>query len=101
MKKLIVILLFCVACVSSNGLYAASSQDNIKAIELSESPIVNGGVGSIAISNPVAEMTFTIYSITGQVVKTIVMPVGNAIVELPKGFYIIKCNLWSRKIVVK
>lgn len=46
-------------------------------------------------------VTFTIYSITGQVIKTVNVGGGSAHVELPKGCYIIKCARWSKKVIVK
>jgi hypothetical protein len=44
--------------------------------------------------------TFYIYSITGQMIKSIEVS-ENVTVELPQGFYIIKCRDWSEKIIVK
>ncbi len=43
---------------------------------------------------------FYIYSITGQMIKSVEVR-ESAIVDLPCGYYIIKCREWSKKIVVK
>lgn len=98
-------ILFIIATVLVLGFSSASAvlphNPDENRSENVASPSVYEGVGSVSIVNPGNEITFTIYSITGQVVKSFVMPTGNASIELPKGFYIIKCNLWSRKIVIK
>ncbi len=45
---------------------------------------------------------FYIFSITGQLVKTIdIEPAGVQSVELPRGCYIVKCSHWSKKVMVK
>ena len=43
---------------------------------------------------------FHIYSITGQLVKTVDV-IGVANVELPNGLYIVKCSEWSKQVIVK
>lgn len=47
------------------------------------------------------EQTVTIYALTGQVVKTIVVNPGITTVELPKGYYIVTCDRVSYRVVVK
>lgn len=45
---------------------------------------------------------FYVFSITGQLVKTIdVDAAGVRTVELPRGCYIVKCSHWSKKVMVK
>lgn len=43
----------------------------------------------------------TIYALTGQVVKTLNAQPGVTVVELPKGYYIVKCDRVSTRVVVK
>lgn len=43
---------------------------------------------------------FYIYSITGQMIKSVEVR-ETAVVDLPCGYYIVKCREWSKKIVVK
>ncbi|MCM1094578.1 MAG: hypothetical protein NC248_11740 [Bacteroides sp.] len=43
---------------------------------------------------------FYIYSITGQMIKSVEVR-ESAVVDLPCGYYIVKCREWSKKIVVK
>lgn len=47
------------------------------------------------------QIKFQIYSITGQLVKSVDLADGSVVVELPRGLYIVKCDLWSKQIVVK
>lgn len=58
------------------------------------------GVELIVPSND-REYNFRIYSITGQVVKSVRLSEGKELVELPQGCYIIKCEAWSKKIVIR
>ena len=43
---------------------------------------------------------FRVYSITGQVVKRLKLSEGSERIELPQGCYIVKCEAWSKKVVV-
>ncbi|MBD5266718.1 MAG: hypothetical protein HDS41_00810 [Bacteroides sp.] len=43
---------------------------------------------------------FYIYSITGQMIKSVEVR-ESAVIDLPCGYYIVKCREWSKKIVVK
>lgn len=43
----------------------------------------------------------TIYALTGQVVKSFTAVQGVNSVELPKGYYIVKCDRYSCRVVVK
>lgn len=45
---------------------------------------------------------FYVFSITGQLVKTIDVDAASVqTVELPRGCYIVKCSHWSKKVMVK
>lgn len=59
---------------------------------------VGGGV-QITV-NDTESHQFYIYSITGQMVKSVTVS-ESVIVDLPQGCYIIKCKQWSKKIVVR
>ncbi|MCM1483132.1 MAG: T9SS type A sorting domain-containing protein [Muribaculaceae bacterium] len=61
--------------------------------------IVTGGA-EITVPDD-TEYTFNVYSITGQLVKTFKLADGSVTVELPRGCYIIKCEKWSKKIVIR
>lgn len=60
------------------------------------------GKGVLVIENNTESVCrFTIYSITGQVVRVLVVKPGNERVELQKGFYIVKSEYGSQKVVVR
>ena len=60
------------------------------------------GKGVLAMeSDPGAVCRRTMYSITGQVVRVLVVKPGNERVELQKGFYIVKSEYGSQKVVVR
>lgn len=59
---------------------------------------VNGGV-ELLIPDTDSHQ-FYIYSITGQMVKSIITN-ENITVDLPQGCYIVKCREWSKKIIVR
>lgn len=43
-----------------------------------------------------------IFSITGQLVKSLTVNPGTTLrIELPKGFFIIKCEYWAKRVMVK
>ena len=49
-----------------------------------------------------APVRFMIYSITGQMVKSIDAAPGEQVTaELPAGYYIVKTTQWSKRLVVK
>ncbi len=63
---------------------------------------VAGGRGVLTIENNTdTQCRFTVYSITGQVVRTLVVKPGSEKVELAKGFYIVKSDYGSHKVVVR
>lgn len=58
--------------------------------------------GQVEITVPGDEdRNVTIYALTGQVVKTITAAPGTTTVDLPKGYYIVKCDRMSCRVVVK
>ncbi|MBE6318769.1 MAG: hypothetical protein E7081_07340 [Bacteroidales bacterium] len=64
-------------------------------------PAMKAGHGYIELSVPGDEaISFAIYSITGQSIKTITIS-GTMKVELPRGYYIVRCDQWSKTVVVK
>lgn len=45
---------------------------------------------------------FEIFSITGQLIRSVnVQPATTVKVELTKGFYILKCDSWTRRVMIK
>lgn len=67
-----------------------------------ENVVMKADVGAIELSNASQErIRIYIFSITGQMVKTIELTEGTTRVELNKGLYIVKCDKWSKKVMVK
>ena len=61
-----------------------------------------GGKGVLTIENNSGNpCRFTVYSITGQVVRTMTVKPGSERIELQKGFYIVKSDYGSQKVVVR
>ena len=82
---------------------AAAPQRVETALQQPAQPSVQGANGRILFTAGSEAVVFSVYSITGQLVRTVkVAAEGHATVELPKGFYIVKCGTQgSRKVVVK
>ncbi|WP_278744453.1 T9SS type A sorting domain-containing protein [Muribaculum intestinale] len=85
------------------GSVTANAQSNaderISAID--NTPSVRPSSGGIEITvQGESSSTFYIYSITGQMVKSVDIS-GNTFIDLPRGCYIIKCASWSKKVVVR
>lgn len=100
MKKLAIILfLFLAAPVINTGISATPNPD----VELTEQiPVIKTVNGGIELTNNSSEtITFHIYSITGQIIKSLELSGGRIMVDLPQGCYIVKCNKWSKKVVVR
>ncbi len=55
----------------------------------------------LTVTGQNAPVKFQIYSITGQLVKTTTVTDGTSIVELPRGLYVVRCDRWSKQVVVK
>ncbi len=104
MKKLRhIILAFALAAGAAGADALASVTDNGVQQELTSSTVsVKVGQGQVELTvNGDEPVKFHIYSITGQLVKSASSANGSIIVELPRGLYIVKCDKWSKQIVVK
>lgn len=102
MKRLLLILL--VSMTLGVAMATPDSGNAVQRIEnASSSPSVTGGDGRIYFTAGNTEAVFSIYSITGQLLKTVrISAEGHASFDIPKGFYVVRCNnQWSRKVVVK
>ncbi|MBR2147326.1 MAG: T9SS type A sorting domain-containing protein [Muribaculaceae bacterium] len=102
MKRLLYILTLCVALAVGSVSVTMLASPRIEQVS-SDETTVYGGKGSIAMVAGDNDATFHIYSITGQLLKTYRVSAGTRMtVDMPKGFYIVKCaGKWSRKVVVK
>jgi hypothetical protein len=102
MKRLLYILTLCVALAVGSVSVTMLASPRIEQVS-SDETTVYGGKGTIAMVAGDTDATFHIYSITGQLLKTYRVSAGTRMtVDMPKGFYIVKCaGKWSRKVVVK
>jgi len=103
MKRLLYILTFCLAVGAAQAI---PTNDNTFMQQRTEATTVSsaiGGAGYITLTAGTTDATFNIYTITGQLFKVVrVSAEQRTTVDVPKGFYIVKCgNQWSRKVVVK
>ncbi|WP_287212844.1 T9SS type A sorting domain-containing protein [Muribaculum sp.] len=80
---------------------ASQQVESVGILSVENMLVVKPVSGGIHISvNDAETHQFYIYSITGQMVKSVSVS-ENAIVDLPQGCYIVKCKQWSKKIVVR
>lgn len=102
MKRLLYIMTLCVALAVGSVSVTMVASPRIEQVSSDETSVV-GGKGTIAMIAGDSDATFNIYSITGQLVKSVKVTAGTKVtIDVPKGFYIVKCvGRWSRKVVVK
>ena len=104
MKRFFISAIICIGIsvigVANNS--ASNSADENISSAIVEQPTISTLSGGISLTTPSDKPTkFLIYSITGQVIKTITVSSGEVIVELPKGYYIVKCENWSKQAIVR
>jgi len=104
MRRVLYILTLCLAVGAAHALPVPDTfmpQQRIESV--TSGPAAQGGAGRIILSAGNSDAIFSIYSITGQLIKTVkVSSDQRTSIDVPKGFYIVKCsNQWSRKVVVK
>lgn len=68
----------------------------------SSSVAVSSASGTLTVKNNTGKsVTFIVYSITGQAVKTVTLKSDSTTMALPQGFYIVKSEEGTVKVVVK
>ncbi len=102
-RLLILSLLMACVAVGTQAVEVPRSLDLTRRVEVQADHSVQGGVGHISFTAVGSETTFRVYSITGQLVRVVKVPADQTMtIDVPKGFYIVKCgDRWSRKVVVK
>ena len=104
MKSLILSILTLFIAVAPIAAFAAPSrQSDIATENIAETAELNVGRGSVElIAAPQRSAHFVIFSITGQAVKSANVDAGERVsIDLPAGYYIVKCADWSRRILIK
>ncbi len=87
--------------VGSMAMDSYREFDEESIVAINTAPTLRSVTGGIEITvNDDAKHDFYIYSITGQMVKAVTLS-ETTVVDLPQGCYIIKCESWSKKIVVR
>ena len=98
MKKGILILIFSLLLCGA-PLVAQTAQKEMPKAQISA---VSNTAGTLTVNNHSGKTTsFTVYSITGQVVKVIELKAGSSTFSLPQGFYIVKTDDYTMKVAVK
>lgn len=100
LRNISVALFICLMGFSSSAVYAFPSQATSSTIGNQAS--VRASSGAITLTaNSEEPICFQIFSITGQAIKNITISQGSTTIELPRGYYIVKCNHWSKTVIVK
>ncbi len=70
--------------------------------EVVSMPTVTGGQGYVKVHCPADGVVyhFQIYSITGRLEKSFTLRDASQTVDLPQGCYIVRCEKWSKKVIV-
>ena len=98
MKKGILVILFSLLLCGSPLV----AQTVAKELPKAHISAVSNNAGTLTINNHSGKATsFTVYSITGQVVKVVEIKEGSSTFALPQGFYIVKTDDCTMKVAVK
>ncbi len=105
MKKAVIILMIALCGVTFPCMRAVAQSgdsENVSVPVAITTPSLKSGTGQIELISATDEQTtFFIYSITGQLIKRVNVTSGAVTVELKRGYYIVKCEKWSKRAVVK
>lgn len=100
-KSLLLALAFGIGATATAFADPAEARDISHSVS-STQPQVRVLSGRIEINVPGDEdCSVTIYALTGQIVKNLTASPGVTTVELSKGYYIVKCDRVSCRVVVK
>lgn len=103
MKRSLRLLICMLMLTSMAGLTYAepAEKDSASSIVVSQ-PIIKVIRGHIEITISGNESKEVVcYSLTGQVVKTLTVHPGTTTFELPSGYYIIRCDRYSQRVIVR
>ena len=102
-KKIIQTFAFLFAVAATSIGVAQHSRAAVQVVQPAEQNsqvrVVSGGVEIVV--NGEVDVHVTVYALTGQAVKTITATPGVTNIELPKGYYIVKCDNISCRVVVR
>lgn len=102
MKKIITAVILFVAAMASSGQWCAAARTSAEGRLIENVPVVSVEKGFVELTAPDGDVVkFEIFSITGQLVKSVTVKSSTVKVDLPKGFYIIKCENWTKRVMIK
>lgn len=102
MKRLITAAILFIVAISPAGQWCAGARTVSEAKVMDSVPVVSVEKGYIELTVPDGEVVkFEVFSITGQLVKSVTVKSSTVKVDLPKGFYIIKCDNWTKRVMIK
>lgn len=98
-----IFLLAAIACAAP--FVVAKAADSIKSVSIENTDRASADVqinGTEIELQATTAMKFEIFSITGQLVRVVNVAPGQSVkIDLAKGFYIIKCDSWTRRVLLK
>ena len=100
LKNISIALIIGLMGLGSSVAYAFPAHNDISVNVAQPSVKASTGAITLTVSSDNA-VQFQIYSITGQAIKSITVGQGSTTIELPRGYYIVKCSYWSKTVVVK
>lgn len=89
---------------STAATYAmpAGADASRQGVEMSAMPVVKVVNGQVEIHLPGDEnRQVEVYALTGQRVKTVIANPGVTVIDLPAGYYIVKCDRLSQRVIVR
>lgn len=101
MKRLFTSLLVAVSLIGLGIAEVKAAESVSVEVGVSE-PQVSSGHGYLKVSCPSDGVVyhFQVYSITGRLEKSFALSDGVQQVSLPQGCYIVRCEKWSKKVIV-
>lgn len=83
-------------------LNAMPSEMGTPHAEMTAQPAVRVVSGHVEITLPGDEpRDVAVYALTGQLVKTLSVQPGTTVIELPAGYYIVKCDRLSQRVIIR
>lgn len=103
MRKFLALIILVLTFVALPGVTSMATPSTMRQEVAISEPMVTSHRGAIEISCPVngRSYTFQIYAITGQLLKKVQLTDTTTTIVIPQGCYIVKCESWVKKVIVK
>lgn len=101
-KNIAALLLLLMVGAGTPCALAGENADVRAQAEMTVQPVikVHNGVVEIMLSGNENRQVY-VYSLTGQLVKSVNAQPGTTTIELPAGYYIVKCDRLSQRVIVR